>query len=77
MTDAGFRGVTVQALPIAWALDDAAHLFDALSPMVDLENLAASDLQAIREDIRTAAAPYKEGDRYHIPFPALVVSGRK
>jgi SAM-dependent methyltransferase len=76
MTDAGFSDVTVQALPIAWELDDAAHLFDAFSPMVDLKGLAASDFQAIRDDIRTAAAPYKKGNKYHIPFPALVVSGR-
>ena len=77
MTDAGFSDVTVQTLPIAWALDDAAHLFDALSPMIDVAGLGEGVLQTIRDDIRAASAPYRKGEKYFIPFPALVVAGTK
>lgn len=77
MADAGFRDVTVQALPIAWELDDAGQLFDAFSPMIDLDGLAQDVLQAVRDDIRAAAAPYRKGEKYLIPFPALLVSGMK
>jgi len=77
MTDAGFDKVSVRSLPIAWELEDAAYLLDAFSPLIDLDSLTASDLQSIREDIRAAAATYEKDGKYHIPFPALVVSGRK
>lgn len=77
VSDAGFVDPKVEKLPIVWELESASHLFDAFSPMFDISALTADQLAACRSDLDQQAAKYKQSGGYLIPFPALLVSGKK
>ena len=74
---AGFVDIRIEELPIFWELDSADQLFDAFAPMYDLSMLSEHQIEAFREDVRSNAEPFRQGKRYAVPFPALLVSARK
>jgi len=77
LSDAGFVDVVVEPLPIEWEMDSADDLFDALATLRDFSALSDEELSEFRAEVVSAAGEYKAGGRYRIPFPALIVSGRK
>ena len=74
---AGFADIRIEELPIFWELDSADQLFDAFAPMYDLSMLSEHQIEAFREDVKSNAEPFRQGERYAVPFPALLVSARK
>jgi ubiquinone/menaquinone biosynthesis C-methylase UbiE len=77
LADAAFGDVTVQSLPIVWELTTPDRLFDALASLRDLSHLSESELASFRADVVAGAAEFRSGDRYRVPFPALLLSGVK
>lgn len=77
LVNAGFVDAVVETLPIEWEMDSAEELFDALATLRDFSVLSDEELNEFRAEVVSAAGEYKAGVRYRIPFPALIVSGRK
>ncbi len=77
LSQAEFVDPTVERLPMIWELASADHLFDALATLRDFSGLSETALRAFRADVVSAVGEYQQGGRYFIPFPALLLSGRK
>jgi len=74
---AGFKSAQVESIPIYWELESADQIFEAFAPMYDLSGLSSQQLDAFRSDVESNAKPFRKGDNYVVPFPALLVSARK
>jgi len=74
---AGFADIRIGELPILWELDAADQLFDAFAPMYDLSILSEHQIAAFRGEVKSNAEPFRRGEGYAVPFPALLVSAKK
>lgn len=77
LVDAGFADVEIEPLPIVWEIDSPDRHFDALASLRDLSGLADEEITRFRADVAERAGAYKRGDRYLIPFPALLMTGAR
>ncbi len=74
---AGFQDVRVSSLPITWQMPSADRLFDSLASMRNLSSLTDEQLQAFRADVASEAEQWRDGEQLNIPFPMLMLSGRR
>ncbi|MEJ2089554.1 MAG: methyltransferase domain-containing protein [Gammaproteobacteria bacterium] len=74
---AGFGDIQIEELPIFWELNSADQLFDAFAPMYDLSMLSQPQVEGFHRDVESNAEPFRQGEGYLVPFPALLASGKK
>lgn len=79
---AGFQFVSVTTVPQTWSLSSPDEIFDAvLSGSVraaaTLKGQSPEVFEAIRAAIRDTISAYKQGEKYEVPMPAVLVSATK
>lgn len=78
---AGFQAPIVHALPLAFALAAPETVLElaATSPRVSLllAQQSEADRRRIEQAIVDGALAFRQGDRIHLPIPALLTVGRK
>jgi len=79
---AGFREISVRAIPLSWTLSSGDVLYEAVSrggvrTAATLRLQTPEALAAIREAVRQSAEAYRSGDRIVLPMPAVLAVGRK
>ena len=81
LADAGFREVQLASVAQVWRVATPEHVFDVFSrATVRMRALLAAQpperATAIRAALRDELAPYRSGDVYELPMPALLAAGR-
>ena len=82
LRDAGFREPVVERVAQVWSLASAEHVVDAFQRATVrmralLRAQSAQQLTRIRAAVRESLAPYRRGDGYELPMPALLTVGTK
>ena len=77
VTEAGLVDATFERLPLVWEQPSADALFQAFRSFAGVEGASDAVLEAIRSDIRSAAAPFERDGSLHLPMPAILVSGTR
>jgi len=82
LLDAGFVQPEVGSVPQLWRLAEPDHVYDVFQRATVrmralLSAQSAEGVARIRAALRAELAPYRRGDAYEVPMPALLVAGRK
>jgi ubiquinone/menaquinone biosynthesis C-methylase UbiE len=82
LLDAGFREPVVEQIPQVWSLATADHVVDAFQRATVrmralLQAQSPEQLGRIRAAVRESLEPYRRGDGYELPMPALLTIGTK
>ena len=77
LDNAGFEDSAVATLPIVWDLSEAGDLVNAMATLRDFSSLSEQQMSELTAEIVQGAKQWQNGDRFHVPNPALVVSGSR
>lgn len=75
--EAGFGDSTVRELPIAWRTSSLDPYLAAFADWANLGALPEAKRRAIEASVREAAEPYRSGDDFVLPNPAILITGVK
>ena len=82
MTEAGFKGPTVEEIHVDWEMQDADVLFEtflygAVRTGALLQAQTPEALAAIRQAVRDDVMPYSEEGRILLPMAAVLSSAER
>jgi hypothetical protein len=79
---AGFEDVRIQTVPLTWTVESADELVDAyleggVRTRAVLLAQTPDELARIRHGLRTAIEPWRRGDAFDLPTPAVLCAATK
>ncbi len=77
LRNAGFRDPSVRELDIRWKTASLDSLLAAFRDWANLEAFPSNVRRAIEATVREKAKPYRQGDLFSMPNPAILASAAK
>jgi ubiquinone/menaquinone biosynthesis C-methylase UbiE len=82
LTAVGFDSIEVSSVPQIWRLRNADELFEAMETgsvraAATLQGQSSDALIAIKDAVAERIEPFRKGDKYELPMPAVLYSASK